>query len=166
MLVVDRVAFAFGVTTTFCLWWMYFNDFKAQMLRQTAQVSHLWLYGHLPLHLFHALLGMLMATTLEYTEGEPLPSPLPELALGTAALVFFSSGFLTYVNSVEDRGACTPLPTLLRWCVGTDHISIARAQTPWTARPACRAWRWVCCSFAWWPFRPSPSPRSRCSPRS
>jgi low temperature requirement protein LtrA len=112
----SRVAFAFGVTTTFCLWWMYFNDFKAQMLRQTAHVSHLWLYGHLPLHLFHALLGMLMATTLEYTEGEPLPSPLPELALGTAALVFFSSGFLTYVNSTEDRGPCThPHPRALAY---------------------------------------------------
>ena len=93
-----------GVTITFCLWWMYFSDFNGLATRGTAQLSNLWIYGHLPLHLFHALLGMLMATTLSFVQGDTLPSPLPQFTMGVAGCVFLSSAFLTYVNSVEQRG--------------------------------------------------------------
>jgi len=105
-LTVRRIGFVFGMTTTFCLWWTYFIDFKGQAVRKTRSLSSMWLYGHLPLHLSHALLGMLLASTLLFVDDSAaLPGSLQRTTLGVGAAVFVTNAFLMWVNSLAERGA-------------------------------------------------------------
>ena len=64
----------FALLITCCLWWVYFDDVAGSELKKTPFALPIWIFSHLPFHLFLTATGVAIykATTLEITTIVPI----------------------------------------------------------------------------------------------
>lgn len=53
----------FGVTIIFCYFFMYFDDFSGEFMRE-SKLNQLWMYLHFPLHLFQVAFGIALTAII------------------------------------------------------------------------------------------------------
>lgn len=90
-----------GIAICFCLWWVYFNDFTGEVLKDKTSLSNGWLYIHLPLHMFHTLFGALLSSILSVHE-HGISSTLSRIFFLNNSLIFACNSLLKVALAVSE----------------------------------------------------------------
>lgn len=127
--VTSWVLAGFGIAIAYSLWWIYFNDFSGQVMKDKSRLSNTWLYLHLPLHMSHALLGALVSSILS---AEGLVSiTMARIFFLNNAVIFFCNAALKMVLTLseyrEEHGVTHDFgtsPSLPLWRMPTNFPKI------------------------------------------
>jgi inward rectifier potassium channel len=90
----------FTLLITCCVWWVYFDDVAGSRLRAGAGSWIVWLYGHLPLGVGVAAVGVAIKETIELDLGTPPEPATAWLLAGSLSLTSFAVGM---IDSVTER---------------------------------------------------------------
>ena len=85
---------------TCSIWWIYFDDVAGARVREGHGGWIVWLYGHVPLAVGIAGLGVAVKKTLSFSLGQPPDEAYRWLVAATLALVFVS---VAAIDAVTER---------------------------------------------------------------
>ena len=92
-----------GVAITFFLWWVYFDDFKGEVVSATHKISFAWIYIHLPIHLLHLLFSVVITDVMRVYPEQPGYNLIQHFLIVGGSLFIFNA-LMKMLNSVANGG--------------------------------------------------------------